>query len=157
LTKISGANISAISHKNILASSGGTTGEYKLLWSESTGDENTVTAEIAKENKCAFAVCGKRREDLLEILSAGKTVQSFCLEEICMEHIKENMSRKIYFCNKTKTWKILSLSWARKLKENLCTVLSVTKVNCCGKGQVVTLTVYWIISTLIQRVQTSGL
>ena len=95
----------------------------------------------------------KRKEDLLEILPLGKTVQSFCLEEICMEHCRENMSSMTLFCNKTKMWKILSWLSTRKLKEKLCTVLSTTKVNLCSKSQVVTLTVCWVISTVIKRAE----
>jgi len=39
-----------------------------------------------------FSLGGKRREDLLDIFSLGKTVQSFGLEEINMKHFRENIN-----------------------------------------------------------------
>jgi hypothetical protein len=44
-----------------------------------------------------LALRGKRREDLLEILSLGKTVQSFGLEDIYVKHFREDMSSMILF------------------------------------------------------------
>jgi hypothetical protein len=57
-----------------------------------------VTSEIPMEKKKTFfAVVGKRREDYLEIVPSGKSVQSFCLEEIYMKYFIENVSGMIVF------------------------------------------------------------
>jgi hypothetical protein len=48
-----------------------------------------------------FAVGGKRREYLLEIVYLGKNVLSVCLEEIDMKHFRDDMSSMIIFsCKK---------------------------------------------------------
>jgi len=39
-----------------------------------------------------FALRGKRREDLPDIFTLDKTVESFCMEEIYMKHFREDKS-----------------------------------------------------------------
>jgi hypothetical protein len=43
-----------------------------------------------------LALGGKRRKELLDIVSLGKTVQSVCLVEIYMEHFREDMDSVIF-------------------------------------------------------------
>ena len=86
--------------------------------------------ELLWKANCVFALRGERRK----------------------EHKQQD-----FYCYRTKMWKFLSWKQASKLKESLCNVPSLTKVNCSDKSKIVALTVYWIISTLIKRVQTKGL
>jgi len=63
--------------------------------------------KFLREANYVFALSVKRREDLLDIVTLDKTVQSFCLEEINMKHFREDKSR-FFFFSKSKMWNIPS-------------------------------------------------
>jgi hypothetical protein len=55
-----------------------------------------LLSKFPRKANDVFVLGGKRRKDLLDIVTLGKTVQSFCLGEVCVKNFREN-KRTIIF------------------------------------------------------------